>query len=101
MLTGDARCHELTMASLSASFATRTRAREVAKELVALKPPVRINWTGVRAVSPSFVDEFMRQIRALFSRSVDLTFISPDTEVASLLRQIAQRHDFDVTIVDR
>ena len=92
------------LAELSRSFATRTKGKEVAGlvgEVVARAKPetLVVGWNGVRAASPSFVDEFVSGIQAAIhteSCCSRIFFTGDDSGIINLVDTILRRREFPI-----
>jgi hypothetical protein len=79
----------VNMADFGISFATRPRAVEIAQSLGRGRD-LTINWEGVSAASPSFVDEFLGALAARFDGRVAFEGLEPQLQ-SIFERQIAKR----------
>lgn len=92
------------LAELSRSFATRTKGKEVAGlvgEVVARSKPetLVVGWNGVRAASPSFIDEFVSGIQAAIhteSCCSRIFFTGDDSGIINLVDTILRRREFPI-----
>ena len=92
------------LANVSRSFATRTRGEEVAKlvlDFAAKAEPggVVVDWDGVSAASPSFVDEFVNGIQRAGhakSRSSRISFTSDNPGIIDLVDAILRRRESSI-----
>ena len=90
------------LADLATSFATRMKAREVA-ELLSNRvqntkgDAVVVDWNGVNAVSPSFIDEFIGEIGVIMqnqSRGRSIVFAGDDSYIIELIDTILRRREY-------
>ena len=92
------------LAELSRSFATRMKGKEVAgllSDVIARNDvgTVVVGWSGVRAASPSFIDEFINGIQEAVQREscrTNIVFTCEDSEVVTLVDTILRRREFPV-----
>lgn len=97
------------LAELSRSFATRMKGKEVAglvRDVIAKNNPgtIVVDWSGVSAASPSFIDEFIGGIQeavcmASFRSSV--AFMGNDSGIMTLVDTILRRREFPVRYTAR
>ena len=99
----------LNLAELSRSFATRTKGKEVAGlvgDIIAQTKPktMVVDWDGVRAASPSFIDEFVNGIQeAVHTESCCscIVFAGDDSGIINLVDAILTRRAFPIRYVAR
>ena len=97
------------LAELSRSFATRMKGKEVAGlvgNVIAKNNPgtIMVDWNGVSAASPSFIDEFVGGIReAVQTESCrsSVVFTGNDPGVMTLVDTILRRREFPVRYAAR
>jgi hypothetical protein len=87
------------MEDMVRSFATRSRGMEVFNLLYPiLKDPeatrVVVDWSGVKAASPSFVDEFVGAVCGVIQKDdyhSDVAFTGGDPRINDLIHTVARR----------
>ena len=98
------RVEVFKLANCSRSFATRARGREVASlvaEFASINEPreIVVDWNGVNAASPSFIDEFVGGIQsATHGRFYcdRISFALDESGVADLVGAILRRRGFPI-----
>ena len=97
------------LAELSRSFATRMKGKEVAGlvgSVIAKNNPgtIVVDWSGVSAASPSFIDEFINGIQeAVQTESFrsSVAFMGNDSGIMTLVDTILRRREFPVRYAAR
>ena len=92
------------LASLARSFATRMKGKEasllVGEIIVSKKPAIMVvDWNGVSAASPSFVDEFVGGVREAIGnepRCTRMVFTGDNPDLIDMIDTILRRNEFPV-----
>jgi hypothetical protein len=95
----------LKLSDLAPSFVTRSRGHELAKNFRAIiekatADTIVVGWDGVRAVSPSFIDEFVGGIREVVEHGAyhpTVVFTGDDRYIIELIDTILRRREFPVS----
>ena len=92
------------LADYARSFATRFKGAEVFQHLmeydtVSQGEELIVDWSGVRAASPSFMDEFLGRCCEAFTPTSRLVFILDDTYMIEMLDEILRRRDCQVVCI--
>ena len=86
------------LVNVSHSFATRAKGQEVMQSvcdaIARINPEaILVDWTGVSAASPSFIDEFIDGIKRCH---IPTPFTGANPDIAILLDTIARRRAFHI-----
>lgn len=92
------------LSGVSSSFATRAKGQEVVRsmcDVIAKTSPktILVDWYGVSAASPSFIDEFVNGLQGVVhteARCSRVLFTRADPAITSLLNVILARRAFDI-----
>ena len=92
------------LASLARSFATRMKGKEasllVGEVIVSKKPAIMVvDWNGISAASPSFVDEFVGGVREAMGKGsccTRMVFTGENSDLIDMVDTILRRNEFPV-----
>ena len=92
------------LASLARSFATRMKGKEasllVGEVIVSKKPAIMVvDWNGISAASPSFVDEFVDGVREAMEKEpccTRMVFTGENSDLIDMVDTILRRNEFPV-----
>jgi uncharacterized protein DUF4325 len=83
---------------------TRASAHEIEPALEELaeagRPEIELDFRGVEAVTPSFLDEILRIIETIFARGewvVDIVILNPPTRLSSKFLAVGNSHGLAIT----
>ena len=99
------RVEVFNLADVSRSFATRTRGKEIASRVLEIAARtesdlVVVDWNGVSAASPSFIDEFVNGIQRAThadSHGNRISFAAEDPGIVSLVDAILRRRGASIS----
>jgi hypothetical protein len=92
-----------SLKNISRSFATRAKGQEVTQCVGAIMEAIHpkillVDFNGVRAASPSFIDEFINGIQAIHAGSCRsrIVFTGDDSDIINLVDVILRRRAFPI-----